>query len=233
MNKLFATSLILLGSLWCQNSYGQLFDQRRNLSIGVNGGVNMSSVDFNPKIQQNGLLGTTFGFTARYMSEKYFKMMCGIQAEVNLSQRGWDEKIDDGTPDSYSRTLNYVEIPLFAHLAFGKDSNTKGLKFFVNLGPSVSFFLSDKAKQSATWDTSERPNNSTEQYGKAIENKFDYGILMGTGFELSTKIGHFILEGRYYFGLSDIYSSTNKDYFSRSGNSYYGARLAYLVDIFK
>lgn len=233
MNKLLASALIIFGSLWCQQSYGQLFDQRKNLSIGFNGGVNMSSMDFNPKVQQKGLLGNSFGFTARYMSEKYFKMMCGLQAEINYSQRGWEEKIDDGSGDTYSRVLNYVEIPLLAHLAFGKDSNEKGVKFFLNLGPSVSFLLSEKENQSETWDPTNRPNSPTGQYGVVADKNFDYGLTGGAGLELSTKIGHFLIEGRYYFGLSDIYKSGAKDYFSRSANTYYGARFSYLFDLTK
>lgn len=46
----------------------------------------------------------------RYMSEKYFKMMCGVQMEINYSQRGWDEKIEDDSGNSYNRTMNYLEI---------------------------------------------------------------------------------------------------------------------------
>ena len=33
----------------------------------------------------------TGGLTARYISEKYFAMICGAQVELNISQRGWDE----------------------------------------------------------------------------------------------------------------------------------------------
>lgn len=233
MKKIILTSAIICSCLFAQNTSAQLFDQRRNFSIGVNGGVNLSSVDFNPKIQQNTLNGMSYGITARYMSEKYFKMMCGIQAEINYSQRGWKEKIDDGTGDTYSRRMNYVEIPLLAHLAFGKDALDKGLKFFINLGPSVSFLLSENEEKSEQWNPSNRPNGVTEQYGKMAEKKFDYGLLGGAGLELSTKVGHFLLEGRYYFGLADFYNSTKKDYFSRSANTYYGIRLAYLFDITK
>ena len=141
------------------------------------------------------------GVTMRYMSEKYFKMMCGVQMEINYSQRGWSEKIEDGSGNTYSRTMNYVEIPLLAHLAFGKDALNRGVKFFINAGPQIGFFLSDKEEMSDNWDTSQRPNGVTEQYGKAVENKFDYGIAAGAGLELSTGIGHFLLEGRYYMGL--------------------------------
>ena len=169
----------------------------------------------------------------RYMSEKYFKMMCGIQAEINYTQRGWQENIEDGTGDTYSRTMNYIEVPLLAHLAFGKDAIDKGMKFFVNLGPQVAYFLSEKEKMSESWDPSHRPNGVNQQYGKWVENKFDYGLLGGIGMELSTKAGHFLLEGRYYYGLADFWGSTKKDDFGRSGHSYMGVKLTYLFDITK
>jgi hypothetical protein len=51
--------------------------------------------------------------------------------------------------------------------------------------------------------------------------------------ELSTKAGHFLLEGRYYYGLADFWGSSKKDDFSRSGHSYMGVKLTYLFDITK
>ena len=211
----------------------QLGEERSNLSIGVNAGMNMSSVSFQPSIKQKSKSGMAFGVTARYMSEKYFKMMCGIQAEINYSQRGWSENIDDGSGNAYSRTMNYLEIPLLAHLAFGKDALDKGMKFFVNMGPQVGLCLSETETMSDNWDPTYRPNGVVQQYGKLVENKLDYGILGGIGMELSTKMGHFLLEGRYYYGLSDFWGSSKKDEFGRSGHSYLGVRLTYLFDITK
>ena len=108
----------------------QIGEQRHNFAIGINGGANYSTVSFQPTIKQNGLLGITGGVTARYISEKYFAMICGAQLELNFSQRGWDEKFDPeqgfSSEDSYVRTMNYLEIPFLAHLAFGKD---KGVQF--------------------------------------------------------------------------------------------------------
>ena len=209
----------------------QLGEERHNLAIGITGGMNMSKVDFAPKIKQDNLSAMSTGISVRYMCEKYFKMMCGVLMELNYSQRGWSEKIEDGTENTYSRTLNYIEMPFMAHLAFGKDDLKKGVKFFINAGPQVAFFLSDKEKMGGgEWDPSYRIN---AQYGKSVENKFDYGIVAGAGLELSTSIGHFLLDGRYYLGLGDFYKNTKKDYFSRSANSYIGIRLTYLYDILK
>ena len=131
------------------------------------------------------------------------------------------------------KSITHNAVPLLAHLAFGKDALNRGVKFFINAGPQIGFFLSDKEEMSDNWDTSQRPNGVTEQYGKAVENKFDYGIAAGAGLELSTGIGHFLLEGRYYMGLGDFYKSTKKDYFGRSAHSYIGVRATYLFDITK
>ena len=39
-----------------------------------------------------------------------------------------------------------------------------------------------------------------------VEKKLDYGIAAGAGMEYSIpKVGHFLLEGRYYYGLGNIY----------------------------
>ena len=45
----------------------QVGDQRHNLSIGVNGGVQMSSVTFSPKVKQKNLMGPAYGITVRYI----------------------------------------------------------------------------------------------------------------------------------------------------------------------
>jgi hypothetical protein len=173
MNKILRTALVAAACLTALPAAAQLGEERHNLAIGVNGGVNMASVSFSPQIKQNTLNGMVGGLTIRYMSEKYFKMMCGLQLEVNYSQRGWNENIEDGSGNTYSRTMNYLEVPFMAHLAFGKDSRTRGLQFFVNLGPEISYFLSDTEKMSDNWDPSNRPNGVTGQYGMAVENKMD------------------------------------------------------------
>ncbi len=210
----------------------QLQDQRHNFAVGVNGGVNISSVSFDPKFKQSNAIFPEIGVTARFVSEKYFKMICGIQAELNFSQRGWKEKIEDESGDTYQRAMSYLELPLLAHLAFGKDKGN-GVRFVLNLGPQVSFLIAEKEKMSASWHPEQRPNGVNVQYGKMADRKFDYGIVGGGGLEVRTGIGHFIVEARYYFGLSDFYNSTKKDYFSRSAHSCIGAKLTYLFDLKK
>lgn len=233
MKKIRLIVLLAMSFFAIMPMMAQLGEIRNNLAVGVNGGLNMSQVDFSPSIKQKSQNGMSMGVTARYISEKYFNMLCGIQVELNYSQRGWNENIEDGSENTYSRTMNYLEVPMLAHLAFGKDALDRGVRFFLNLGPQFAFFLNEKENMSENWNPAYRPNGVVQQYGKMVENKFDYGIVGGAGLELSTGIGHFLLEGRYYLGLSDFYKSTKKDEFGRSGHSFIGVRLTYLYDIIK
>ncbi len=222
---------ILLGTA----SFAQVGELRSNLAVGFNGGYNLSKVDFSPTIKQNLHPGLTGGLTLRYTTEKYFSLICAAQLEVNFAQRGWDEMIDDGSNNTYSRTTNYVEIPFLAHIGWGKEE--RGLQFFINAGPQLGFYLSDSEHYGFTeeypWDISKRPNNIIEQYGREIENTLEYGIAGGAGLELKTGIGNFIIEGRYFFGLSDMFGNSKADPFGRSANTTITAKISYLIDITK
>ena len=208
--------------------HAQEGEQRHNFAVGVNGGINLNSVSFSPSVKQKNLMGINGGVTTRYISEKYFSMICGAQIELNFSQHGWDEFYQDYPELQYTRKMNYIEIPFLAHLAFGKD---RGLQFFVHAGPQIGFFLSDSYTIGGDWDN--YTGITVEQHDKAVDNKFDYGITGGAGVELRTKIGHFLVEGRYYYALSDFYSSTKKDYFSRSAHGVITAKITYLFDLKK
>ncbi|NDW12711.1 PorT family protein [Bacteroides sp. 214] len=230
MNQIKKHILLLVLALLATPLFAQVGELRNNIAIGINAGINSNTVGFDtpygvPSIKQDGLLGYAGGITFRYISEKYFAMICGAQLELNLVQRGWKETLED-SGNTYSRTMNYLEIPFLAHLAFGKE---RGAQFFLNLGPQISFLLSEKEKKSNPFNKEGLYPN--EQYGKKAEKKFDYGIVGGAGIELRTGAGNFLLEGRYYFALADIFNSTKKDYFSRSAHSTIMGRITYLFDL--
>lgn len=219
---------LLLGG-YALPASAQVGEQRHNFAVGINGGINLNSVSFSPRVRQKNLMGINGGLTARYISEKYFSMICGAQIELNFSQHGWDEFYEDYPELRYTRKMNYVEIPFLAHLAFGKE---RGLQFFIHAGPQIGFFLGDSRTISGDWEKQEG-RLTTEQHDKAVDNKFDYGITAGLGVELRTKAGNFLVEGRYYYALSDFYGSTKKDYFSRSAHGVITAKITYLFDLKK
>lgn len=226
--KIFFISILWLAGA-AMSLHAQIGEQRYNFSVGVNGGININSVSFSPSVRQGSLMAPTAGVTLRYVSEKYFGMICGAQLEINYSQQGWSEFYEDYPDLAYTRKMNYVNIPFLAHLAFGKEG--RGLQFFVNAGPQIGFFISDSHTIGGPWD--DYTGLIIEQHEAPIDNKFDYGITGGAGVELRTKIGHFQVEGRYYYALSDFYGTTKKDYFSRAAHGVITVKVAYLFDLMK
>lgn len=207
----------------------QVGSMRNSFSFGASAGMGTSSVSFIPTIKQQLHPGLTAGIIARYTSEKYFWLISATQLEVNLSQHGWRELIEDGSGNEYSRVTNYIEIPFLTHLGFGREY--RGFQGFLNLGPQIGYLIAENEIYGGTtpWDTSHRPNQVTEQYNKSIERKIDYGITGGVGLEMRTGMGIFSIEGRYYYGLSDIFNNAKRDYFARSANSTIAIKLGYLI----
>lgn len=228
----------------CTAVKAQIGEHRSDFSVGANVGYTMSSVGFTPKVTQSMLGGMTAGLSWRYVCEKYFKTICSIYGEVNYTQMGWKERIltsDDqpvingvtGLPEQYSRTLSYIQVPVFAHLAWGHEH--KGMQFFFQAGPQFGYMLNESTKTNFRFENMNRDDRASltcAQDTMSVENKFDYGIAAGLGVELSLKhVGHFLLEGRYYYGLGNIYGDTKRDYFGKSNNNSIIIKLTYLFDL--
>lgn len=238
--------IISLLMLFPLSSLAQVGEHRNDLAIGANGGYMLSNVGFVPKVNQTFHGGYTGGLSLRYVCEKYFNSICSIYAELNYAQMGWKEDILDREDqpvineetqqaESFSRTLNYVQLPIFARLGWGREQ--KGVQFFFQAGPQLGYYLSDKVTKNFELDKRnswKRANDEVHQDTMAVENKLDYGIAAGIGMEYSfPKLGHFMLEARYYYGLGNIYKDTKRDYFGKSNNSSIIVKLTYLFDLKK
>lgn len=208
----------------------QVGEHRNDFSVGVMGGYTFNKMDFQPTIKQTQKGSPMFGFAARYICEKYFTAICGVELEVQYNNLGWKEVIEDGSNNTYKRDWHFVEIPVLMQMGWGRER--RGLKFVFEAGPQVGFYLSGKEHRGGgVWDTSSRPNNVTYQYGKDPDNRVDYGIAFGAGIEFSSPIGHMLLQGRYYYGLGDIYDNSKRGDFGRSANQTMMVKMTYLFDI--
>ena len=229
------------------DAFAQVGEYRNDFAIGGSAGYSMSSIAFVPTVPQAQLGGLTFGFTARYTCEKYFSSICAVVGEVNYAQIGWKERIWDKLDQpvvmkedttqalAYSRKMSYVQIPFMARLGWGRERS--GLQFFFQIGPQIGFFLSEKTETNFNRSTPTKNNRSSyvvAQDTMAVEKTFDYGIAAGAGVEFSNRhLGHFILEGRYYYGLGNIYGATKRDYFARSNFGNIVVKCTYLFDIIR
>lgn len=226
--------LVLLLFITCVCAHAQIGEARRDFAVGFGGGLAMNKVAFRPGIKQDMYMGPTLGVTGRYTCEKYFSMICALQVEANYSLLGWKEDIETSS-DTYQRNLHYIQIPFLAHLGIGREH--KGFKGYFIGGPQLGFCIGENEKKGGEWSEqtlSLRPNHTTQQYDRKVENKFDYGITAGAGVEFSTKNNlHILLEGRYYFALGDIFGNSKKDPFARSANGTIFVKASVLFDIVK
>lgn len=192
------------------------------MSLGVHGGVNLPQVMFSPSIRQKFLPGVNAGINFRYTEEKHF----GFIVEANFEQRGWAENFD-GEPFSYSRTINYVQIPFMSHIYFGRRH-----KFFINLGPSVSFKIGDSVKSNFDYGNvgsiPDFPVHTSQQYGYPTKGAVDFGISGGLGGEIGLTRRHSIyLEARYYFGIANVLPAGRTDHFKSSNPMALSITLGY------
>lgn len=235
MRRHLAHLLLLLSVLLLPGTVlAQVGEYRSDLAIGVNGGYVLNKVGFTPAIRQSMHGGATLGATIRYNCEKYFAMVCGIQAEVNLLQMGWTENILT-SEDTYQRTINYIQVPFLARLAYGRER--QGFQGYLVLGPEFSFCIGESVSKSGPWDEHSlwlRPGHVVEQYDLPVQNKLEYGITAGLGVEFSSRrAGHFQLEGRYHYGLSNIFHDSKKDPFGKSNNGAIVIKVAWLYDVIR
>lgn len=202
---------------------------KSHVSVGAHGGMGMSRVTFSPSVPQRWEKGATAGVSVRYAEEK----LVGIVAELNVTQRGWSENYDVNevkSPLRYSRSATYLALPVMSHINFGSSR----CRVFVNLGPEFAYMLGESTSANfditnptaaAGWPERER---MTQQLTEPIAHRFDYGICAGLGVEYWIRPRHSIyLEGRFYYGLGNIYPSAKADTFSASRNMTMAITLGY------
>lgn len=192
--------------------------------IGTRGGASLGQVSFSPSVKQSWVMGSTGALTFRYSEEKIF----GVIAEVGWVQRGWKEFYED-LPFEYSRSLTYINVPIMTHIYFG----TKRFKGFVNLGPQFAFLIGSNITSNFDYENPKSVegyprNRMTDQLKMDISNRFDYGICASVGAEFYVSPRNSIVaEGRFYYGLGNIFPATKADIFSASRNMSIEISLGY------
>ena len=199
------------------------------IAVGGKGGATFSRVNFSPTVQQSMLPGFTAGAMFRYIEEKNF----GLIAELNLTQRGWKEAFDE-SDYSYSHSFTYLELPIMTHIFFGNQR----VKGFFNLGPEINVMLGDGIKSNFPYQDAAQNDffvddtRHIEQLTMDVNNRFDYGICAGAGMELNLSAKHsLLLEGHFYYGLTDVFPNHKADTFSSSNSMTITVSLGYFYRI--
>lgn len=195
------------------------------IAVGGKAGATLSRVNFNPTVQQQMLPGMTTGVMFRYIEEKNF----GLVAELNLTQRGWKEYLEE-SDYNYSHRFTYLELPVMTHIYFGN----RRVKGFFNLGPELNVMISDGIssnfayQDAASLDYFNQNTRHIEQLPMKVKNRLDYGICGGAGMELNLNAKQsLLLEGRFYYGLTDVFPNHKTDVFSSSNSMTVMVTLGY------
>lgn len=195
-----------------------------NVCIGAHGGIDISRVFFSPSVKQGWPVNPMLGAMFRYVEENHF----GLIAEVNWVRRGWSENFE-GLPFRYRRNLDFIEIPVYAHIYFGSRA-----RFFVNAGPQIAFRVGESTSANFNpYDTASIPdfpniNRRNDQMTIPVSQKIDYGISAGLGCEYNFNPRNSLsLEARYYFGLGNVLPSGHRDTFRASNSMYISVTAGY------
>lgn len=207
MKKSFVVAWLLSLSVFSPIAATAQTHYTSKVEIGVKGGIEMPRMFFNPSVKQKLPIGATAGIQFRYTEQKNFALI----AEVNFAQKGW-ENLYEETDYRYRRTVNYIEVPVLAHIYFGGKK-----RLFFNVGPQVGFVLGESTSCNFNvYDISSLPdfpnkNKTNAELTTPVENKVDFGISAGLGGEFAFNPRNAInLEARFYYGIGNMFHANRQ-----------------------
>lgn len=205
--------LIAGGKLHAQTSQEPFFQA---ISVGVKGGMTASRFTFVPSVRQRLHTGPVAGISVRYDVERG----ASLQAELNYRRGGWQERYDS-LQTHYTRHLDYLELPLLTHLYIRSGD----MRFFLDAGPFFGYLLGESATSAGEANMS---NLDTTRHGITVRDRLFWGLGGGPG--ISIPLGNrqrIELEGRFVYGLGNIWSSKRGSTYVQSSEMYFGATLNY------
>lgn len=211
---LFGLLLLIAGGKLHAQTSQEPFSQA--ISIGVKGGMTASRFTFVPSVRQRLHTGPVAGISVRYDVERG----ASLQAELNYRRGGWQERYDS-LQTHYTRHLDYLELPLLTHLYIRSGD----MRFFLNAGPFFGYLLGESATSAGEANMS---NLDTTRHGIAVRDRLFWGLGGGPG--ISIPLGNrqrIELEGRFVYGLGNIWSSKRGSTYVQSSEMYFGATLNY------
>jgi hypothetical protein len=151
-------------------------------SLGVMGGVTISSIDVNDDFDDTDL-GTVVGAQAGLFATRPVNENFGLRIEALVTQRGARNELSDTT-----MRIAYLDVPLLVRWG---SMTTDATHFHVFGGVVPSF----KLTVSTTDDIGVLSSDITDEV-----KPMDLGLLIGAGVDR----GAWSIDGRYNFGLTNV-----------------------------
>jgi len=178
--------------------------------IGVLGGAGYYDVSFDPSYGTVGDISPVFGVSFRYESP----VNKSIELELRYRSGGWQSQ------DIYIRDLGIIELPVIAHVSFGK----KKTRPFFTLGETVTFVISEKEE---TLDPATDPVFSDYP----IDNKVGFALNFGLGVIRYFAKSAVQFEVRGTLALTNLYKPGNELLISKSNAFFAEGTIKYLFRV--
>ena len=173
--------------------------------FGIKGGMNVSSISddgFDDSKSKVGFYGGLFMNAP--LAESF-----SIQPEVIYNNLG--AKVDAGSNSSSTLNLDYISVPVM----FQYNATPQ---FYLEAGPEFGFLVNSSAKLTVG-NNSNTTNIDTDYF-----NKFNMGIGLGAGFNITNKLG---INARYVAGLNDVTDNDKWGSDANNKNNNFQVGLAY------
>lgn len=181
--------------------------------IGLRGGYGLGLQRFEPNknnVTQTGLFNIGLAYRFDVPRQKY--VGC-IEFDLEYLQKGFGYETYTESGIIYSRKYSVIMLPILwqPYLPLGK----KGSRFYLNLGPYLSYTINGGTYRYYDRDSGETmPGEDSEgdyEYDTLRDNYWEYGCPLGAGFVIA--VGKSLTLGidfRYNINLSDVMKGVNK-----------------------
>jgi hypothetical protein len=147
--------------------------------------------------------GLQFGALGGYNLNQYLDIGLGIYGsgknyDIIYSTNGYDVTLNE--------KLWYLEVPLILKYTFGRGRLRPYIEAGAYLGSLLSANSDFNSTYTATGDKLSDNNVSTDDR----RNKINYGLIGGGGLTYKVGPGHFALDIRYCYGLTNIVNGANR-----------------------
>ena len=191
-------SILLLSIVMCGTLHAQHY-------LGVRGGWGGGSARFTPARETK----LEWGLYSGGLSYKFYtaqKYVGGIQIDLQYMGRGFAYDLQSKSDSSYHRTINSFELPFMwqPHIYVFQRHG----RIFLNLGVYLSYMGGSKyyykSKKAGIYEEGPYQKQVTR------DARWGYGLCGGAGIGFLIRRFEVAVEGRYYFGYSDVLRNGTK-----------------------
>lgn len=180
----------------------------QKIQIGVLGGPNFADMNLKSESGEDQITSSQTYFGIGGTADLQIGPFFNVQVEPMYLRKGGQAMASNGDPNIDIK-MNFIEIPVFLKFAFGQI-----VKPYVKAGPTIGFLLNSTAEAEIA-----SPGSAPVTYEADLKNvleSMDIGLGVGAGVTIPFGNNTLFVDGRYTFGLTDLYKGGSLEWKSGS-----------------